>query len=740
MNKSIRLKLFAVALCCLLPLGAHAQHFSWFVELSEINSEFDQIVAYEDYLYAVGGEDGDGALLIKYGKDGSEVWRRLFQVNNEPYTSAFAVTVTSEGVFVAGSYDPNAFVVKFTHSGDRIWTYIDDTAGTNGAFYSIAHDAAGIYVTGTMRNSGIIARSVLTRLDFDGNEVWTTDVPIDYLHRVSGGPLVVHDGMIYLYTGYDHLIHLYDVDGNPASNYPTSSPIESMAYFDGYLYAVELYTPAPGEYPTGDYTVVRYDAAGNATSLYEHSPPYPQGSVAPDSRANGLAVVDDGIFVLSKETYTGCCPPLKRLLLTKLDLDGQFTQKWLFPGMDIGPYPHQNIVVDDDRVFIGGTAGFHGFIAEVENEQVFPASQIRSLDTFSFDGYQDIAVMIQGTSTPQIHIKSIGKTPQRSDVYYFDDIRQASDFQILDTQFFNSPHLAVLGSDQAVIDIRNSTSTTRYLDFQTEFNRNITPIKFVQIPDQNNNGFLELGLLGRLNNQGGVVVEIRDSYSSKLLGSASFNPNYTPIDIALIQDLDGDSVPEIGLLSSKQSSKIEIRTLTGTLIKNIWLGDTYKPTHLVPLPPADAVNSFEAETLGVVLSKINGNGLAVKILDPVNGDTLHSVGYDWHYQPVKALALSDISANGAAEIALLGEYITSNTNTASTKSKVAVRDSSSGQLIRNVWQIRNATPVDMTVIPDVNGNQAPEIVTLMDSNTHFRVHIKDSQSSQLVDSFYFEKP
>jgi hypothetical protein len=136
------------------------------------------------------------------------------------------------------------------------------------------------------------------------------------------------------------------------------------------------------------------------------------------------------------------------------------------------------------------------------------------------------------------------------------------------------------------------------------------------IPDQNGNGTYELGVVSELPNKGGVFLEVRDPNgdSDKPMFRVSFNPNFSPKDVALVQDLDGDDRPEIALLSvndSKGQSKVEIRSLDGNLIKNLWPGNSHKAEFFVEPQLDDRFAPVPAAELAVVQVKAEGKGVRV---------------------------------------------------------------------------------------------------------------------------------
>ncbi len=142
----------------------------------------------------------------------------------------------------------------------------------------------------------------------------------------------------------------------------------------------------------------------------------------------------------------------------------------------------------------------------------------------------------------------------------------------------------------------------------------------------------------------------------------------------------------------------------------------------------------------VSLDDINGDGVqdvAVVRYDPiagrlnaiikdVNGSTVKRFPFSGNFRLLKALALPDMNSNGAMELAVFAQHVTSNTL------KVEIRDSASGGYVRTIWYNNDNQLLFATTMADMNDGTYPELVAL------FRGPISDAEPdgtlfAQIVD-------
>lgn len=133
-------------------------------------------------------QEQSGCFVRKYDPAGQEIWTRQFGIPNNAET-AYGVRSHSGGVFVVGYVNgaledqtyagmKDAFVRKYDHDGNEIWTRQFGTEGEEDA-REISVDDSGIYIAGNINGSwpGEQAKGgndvYIRKYAVDGNLIWT---------------------------------------------------------------------------------------------------------------------------------------------------------------------------------------------------------------------------------------------------------------------------------------------------------------------------------------------------------------------------------------------------------------------------------------------------------------------------------------------------------------------------------------------------------------------------------------
>jgi hypothetical protein len=134
--------------------------------------------------------DGGGALLWAKGVPGAsseEVWQIVADPSGNIYlTGDFDVSISIGGTTLTGNHD--MFIAKYDTDSNPLWGRTGVSSGSNDEGYSVAADAARVYVAGVFSGPSIIFGSVkinnmrttgsgygdmfIVRYDADGNVVW----------------------------------------------------------------------------------------------------------------------------------------------------------------------------------------------------------------------------------------------------------------------------------------------------------------------------------------------------------------------------------------------------------------------------------------------------------------------------------------------------------------------------------------------------------------------------------------
>ena len=305
------------------------------------------------------------------------------------------------------------------------------------------------------------------------------------------------------------------------------------------------------------------------------------------------------------------------------------------------------------------------------------------------------------------------------------------------------------------------------------------------LPDMNGDGGVELAVFGRRADPVGMRVEIRDPLAGGLIRNIFFSNENTLLFTTPVDDLNGDSYPEItALLEGPQPEGLlfgqSVDPLAGGVINNVFFDNAWPAVDFISLPDINSSGSPEFALLGhnvsgeyralvrdagnsqfvnnisygsqytllqlAALPDMNGNGIeelaalrqdnavSIQINDAFNGTRISVVRFNPLFTPLKFVVVSDFNGNGAPELALLSK------NTSTGEVKAEVRDAMTGVLLSNVWWTRDYPALDIVTIPDTNGNGAEELVALgkRESDGKLLVLVKDSKTNQLLGTVGFK--
>jgi hypothetical protein len=271
---------------------------------------------------------------------------------------------------------------------------------------------------------------------------------------------------------------------------------------------------------------------------------------------------------------------------------------------------------------------------------------------------------------------------------------------------------------------------------KVNFNVNYSPYDLVAIQDMNSNGSSELGVLGVHIDTGKVRVQIKDALTGGTIKSIYFSKDYAPQQVEVIPDTDNNGAPELGVLGVNVNTgaiRVQIKdTLTKNIIKNVSFSKNYTPRQFVVLPD---INSSGAPELGVLGVNVNTGKVRVQIKDALTGSNVKNVSFSKDYAPYQVEVIPDINSSGAPELGVLGV----NVNTGAVR--VQIKDASAGNNVKNVNFSIDYTSYQFAVIHDTDGNGASDIGVLgVSVNTgKVRVQIKDALTGVKLQNIFFDE-
>ena len=735
--KNLTLSLVAV---CVMTCHASASFASDLVRQSETG--FSGIVNMETYdgnIYIAGFKDCDNGVckptIRKQTVSGDLIWER------EP-TSLLdyewpSMNVNDNGVLLAAG----TRVVSYSHQGVEQWALeVDFTDLPSDVYYfwvnNIVADEHGIYASLTSLKD---ARNDLSLdylgIGYDGEIEWVSSAEGDGLVEWDEtNSFSVKDGQ--LYSGVDGALIKLTTNGEFVERieYNENLLLKKIVPIDGALYAygdmnrdqspLDMYSKLYKFNLDGDmeWSTTYYPEPAFSSDLH----PRISDIIAVDNElmVSGMTYENGDEFILKVTQYTA---EGEMLLEQKADFSERRHAHTQLAHYD-GSY-FVTTASDSSDKFDISEFSFNGSVPTPVVEEK-SAAVVKSLGDINGDGAQDLAVLIESAETDVLDLMSIGVESDLASIT-FGSGQSLLDIKVVpDLNANGASEIAVVAADQASVQLLDSLAGETLNELV--YDANLAPIKVSTLVDINNNGAPEIALLGSFKNKNSKAVFVKDSITGELLASVYFNPYFDPTDFSFVEDIDGDTLPEVAVLgtNSSNTSKFEIRSLQGKLIKNIWLGKSYNSTQLLTLPVVENEEPALATALGALQTKVNGNGLAIRMMDAASGEEIQAVSYNWRFSPITAVALPDTNSNGTPEVAVLGTKTDSATGESATK--IEVKDSYSGNLVKNIWQYKTVTPIDLTVVPDVNGNGNKETVTLVERNDTYQLIVNDSKTGELL--------
>ena len=362
-----------------------------------------------------------------------------------------------------------------------------------------------------------------------------------------------------------------------------------------------------------------------------------------------------------------------------------------------------------------------------------PSSMLlAALGDINGDGTEDIAVLVYDAlaNTVSATIKDAEDDHLIQQISFNVNRVPVAFEAITDIDGNGAPELVVLSEDPLEAEIRDSLSGA--LQSTVVFNPANTFIDLAVLNDQNGNGASELAVLSQ-STQGAVNVEIQDALTNQLLNNVGFNSNYTPVELAVLSNLNGNGLQELAVLgidgNAAGKDKVEIRdSITGALLNNVFYGGGLQAKRLVVLE--DQNNNMAQEL--VVLRQ--STAVQARINDALNDALINKVGYSSSYIPRQIMVIPDLNGDGVPELGVLG------TNSTNNRNRVQIKDALSDAKISNVNFSKVFLPQDdIAVMSDINANGSAELVYLgkRQSDGKLRAFIKDALTKVTINTVNF---
>ena len=154
------------------------------------------------------------------------------------------------------------------------------------------------------------------------------------------------------------------------------------------------------------------------------------------------------------------------------------------------------------------------------------------------------------------------------------------------------------------------------------------------------------------------------------------------------------------LISSSGQVRVQIKdTLTGGTVNNIFYGTQYSGVDMAILPDTNGNGAQELVVVGAAAS----GAVRVQARDALTDAATSTTYYGNKATPVSIAVIPDVSGNGAHEMVMHGIV------NASNQSRSQMRDSVTGQVVRNMFYGDFYVPMRVSTIGDITGDGIPEL-------------------------------
>jgi hypothetical protein len=286
-----------------------------------------------------------------------------------------------------------------------------------------------------------------------------------------------------------------------------------------------------------------------------------------------------------------------------------------------------------------------------------PILQMAILPDLDSSGRAEIAVLQQQASG-QVRVQirdSLSGNVVRN--LFFGANYSATSMQVLDDYNANgASEIAVMGSDDTDairVQVQDSGTGT-ILDNVFLGNQGIGK-DFVAVADTSGNGMPELGILSVLKDNDQVRTQLWDAVDSTFLTNVWFGKVYQPQSMITIPDINtngSEEIVAIGVDPTTQNVRVQVRDSASSATHyNIWLGNT---NEAVDIALVNDINGNGYPDLAVLLKTPTGAG-RVRVQDGLNGAFIRNLFFSAVENPTGLAVMPDYSGNDFEELAVLGE-------------------------------------------------------------------------------------
>ena len=177
--------------------------------------------------------------------------------------------------------------------------------------------------------------------------------------------------------------------------------------------------------------------------------------------------------------------------------------------------------------------------------------------------------------------------------------------------------------------------------------------------------------------------------------------------------------------------RIYNRTLSDSEVMEIYQAKEQFTINATPLVSLNDINKDAAPEIAVITYNPTLKKTTATVKNAQTGALVEQIQFEGQFVPTKANVLPDLNGNGAPEIAVLG------VRSSDQAVQVEVRDSLSGVKLSAVPFDSIFTPLDLGVVRDISGKGTAGLAVLQQSATELRAQLKNALSGVEIGNINF---
>lgn len=364
------------------------------------------------------------------------------------------------------------------------------------------------------------------------------------------------------------------------------------------------------------------------------------------------------------------------------------------------------------------------------------APLVVALPDANANGVADVAMLRTGSVLVEIR-DGLDAAHIRTLTFLSDEFTPLSAALLPDSDGDGTAEFAVLAArnvdSRPVVEMRNISGTEAPRKIWFAANSNAIAMSVIG-SDADNNGIAEIAVLSTRNSDGRGWVQIKNAFGATNSQVVYASAGLTPLDLDVVEDADGNGVPEVAILATRNSdgrTRVEVSNASGAPNK-------YAINFMPNAAGVDLTVVNDADNNGVaeiaVLSSRNSDGRAAIEIKNAAG-ALNPVTY-WLAAGRISLAVesvADADGNTVPEVAVLSK------RKFDGRILVDVLNAAGAANAYRIWYSPGFSARSLAILDDLDNNTVPEaaVVMIRDSDGRILLQSRNAAGSPTATNYWF---